>query len=67
MALNLESDIWFIDFNNTKPSGEIFAGGDYLEWVGLSHQMEIGFRTLQTNRHLSYLHTIIEGKVLPIR
>ena len=35
MALNLESDIWFIDFNNTKPSGEIFAGGDYLEWVGL--------------------------------
>ena len=35
LALNLESDIWFIDFSKAKPSGEIFAGGDYLEWVGL--------------------------------
>ncbi len=35
LALNLESDIWFIDFSTTEPSGKIFAGGDYLEWVGL--------------------------------
>ena len=35
LDLNLESDIWFIDFSETNPSGERFAGGDYLEWVGL--------------------------------
>jgi Tol biopolymer transport system component len=35
LAMNFQSDIWFIKNPLTDPKGRKFAGEDYLEWVGM--------------------------------
>ena len=35
LAMNYESDIWFINNPNTMPKGAKFAGEKHLEWVGM--------------------------------
>ena len=60
LSINLESDIWFVDVSKEIPSGNKFAGEDYLEWGGLFSPDGnwLAYISDKSGVHLAYVHSL---------
>jgi Tol biopolymer transport system component len=62
LAVNFESDIWFIDWSKEPLTGDKFTGEEYLEWGGLFSPDGnwLAYVSDKTGVNLSYVQSIID-------
>ena len=62
LAVNFESDIWFIDWSKEPPTGDKFTGEEYLEWGGLFSPDGnwLAYVSDKTGVNLSYVQSLID-------